>query len=99
MGAVGYGPPALTQPTRSEEHTSELQSLRHLVCRLLLEEKKQRAAPPGAREAALSVTAAGTPVGGASSAKKGQRAADARSRARWSSDAATTIKRCTAAAR
>src|ERR1035438_4142707 len=27
-------------PTRSEEHTSELQSLRHLVCRLLLEKKK-----------------------------------------------------------
>src|SRR5438045_4765776 len=26
--------------TRSEEHTSELQSLRHLVCRLLLEKKK-----------------------------------------------------------
>src|SRR5262245_62646560 len=29
----------LTQ--RSEEHTSELQSLRHLVCRLLLEKKKK----------------------------------------------------------
>src|SRR5258705_903160 len=28
-------------PTRSEEHTSELQSLRHLVCRLLLEKKKK----------------------------------------------------------
>src|SRR5262245_65151413 len=27
--------------TRSEEHTSELQSLRHLVCRLLLEKKKR----------------------------------------------------------
>src|SRR5437899_10613957 len=27
---------------RSEEHTSELQSLRHLVCRLLLEKKKYR---------------------------------------------------------
>src|SRR5438045_6057781 len=27
---------------RSEEHTSELQSLRHLVCRLLLEKKKRR---------------------------------------------------------
>src|SRR5437899_7459885 len=25
---------------RSEEHTSELQSLRHIVCRLLLEKKK-----------------------------------------------------------
>src|SRR5262245_65068717 len=28
------------QQARSEEHTSELQSLRHLVCRLLLEKKK-----------------------------------------------------------
>src|SRR2546429_4799285 len=29
-------------PRRSEEHTSELQSRLHLVCRLLLEKKKQR---------------------------------------------------------
>src|SRR5689334_24637682 len=28
------------QPLRSEEHTSELQSQFHLVCRLLLEKKK-----------------------------------------------------------
>src|SRR2546422_7196955 len=28
--------------TRSEEHTSELQSRLHLVCRLLLEKKKKR---------------------------------------------------------
>src|SRR5687768_18542253 len=28
--------------TRSEEHTSELQSRLHLVCRLLLEKKKER---------------------------------------------------------
>src|SRR5205814_2912701 len=34
---------------RSEEHTSELQSLRHLVCRLLLEKKNFRrpSAVPG----------------------------------------------------
>src|SRR5258705_7497125 len=30
-----------TAGARSEEHTSELQSLRHLVCRLLLEKKKK----------------------------------------------------------
>src|SRR5262245_63395737 len=30
------------EATRSEEHTSELQSLRHLVCRLLLEKKKNK---------------------------------------------------------
>src|SRR5947199_395870 len=29
-------------PVRSEEHTSELQSLRHLVCRLLLEKKNRQ---------------------------------------------------------
>src|SRR5258708_22173081 len=29
-------------PSRSEEHTSELQSPDHLVCRLLLEKKKKR---------------------------------------------------------
>src|SRR5689334_24658286 len=29
-------------PTRSEEHTSELQSQFHLVCRLLLEKKKNK---------------------------------------------------------
>src|SRR5205814_9602327 len=40
------GAPAAPAPgqvsgkSRSEEHTSELQSLRHLVCRLLLEKKK-----------------------------------------------------------
>src|SRR5947199_7396359 len=30
------------QQHRSEEHTSELQSLRHLVCRLLLEKKNKQ---------------------------------------------------------
>src|SRR5437899_11993902 len=40
-GAV-YERLALSVQKRSEEHTSELQSLRHLVCRLLLEKKKQR---------------------------------------------------------
>src|SRR3989442_11480590 len=30
------------QRTRSEEHTSELQSRPHLVCRLLLEKKKKK---------------------------------------------------------
>src|SRR5258705_11142717 len=42
---VGYAagqvlPTSLGGEVRSEEHTSELQSLRHLVCRLLLEKKK-----------------------------------------------------------
>src|SRR5438093_3051022 len=37
IGATGIG-----QQDRSEEHTSELQSLTNLVCRLLLEKKKQK---------------------------------------------------------
>src|SRR2546422_3512185 len=32
-------------PARSEEHTSELQSRLHLVCRLLLEKKKKKSHP------------------------------------------------------
>src|SRR2546425_9138362 len=31
-----------SRPARSEEHTSELQSLAYLVCRLLLEKKKKK---------------------------------------------------------
>src|SRR5438046_5665370 len=35
-----FSPPLSSIPRRSEEHTSELQSLTNLVCRLLLEKKK-----------------------------------------------------------
>src|SRR3989441_9392270 len=45
------GPVGLT--TRSEEHTSELQSLAYLVCRLLLEKKKQISKNLFAKESAL----------------------------------------------
>src|SRR5437899_10040750 len=45
----------LALAVRSEEHTSELQSLRHLVCRLLLEKKKKTSThprtPPSSRAA------------------------------------------------
>src|SRR2546425_8135786 len=37
VGEAGVG-----KSRRSEEHTSELQSLAYLVCRLLLEKKKER---------------------------------------------------------
>src|SRR5438876_8914034 len=37
---VRYRPEFTADPKRSEEHTSELQSPVHLVCRLLLEKKK-----------------------------------------------------------
>src|SRR6266581_7179565 len=46
-GAARHLPPALSRrgrspAVRSEEHTSELQSPVHLVCRLLLEKKKTK---------------------------------------------------------
>src|SRR5205814_10654934 len=40
FGRMNYNINDVTVVLRSEEHTSELQSLRHLVCRLLLEKKK-----------------------------------------------------------
>src|SRR5262245_25226316 len=42
MEAAYIGVNIWRQAVRSEEHTSELQSLRHLVCRLLLEKKKKK---------------------------------------------------------
>src|SRR2546425_8388249 len=46
IGGVGHINHCLNRssfPRRSEEHTSELQSLAYLVCRLLLEKKKTTA--------------------------------------------------------
>src|SRR5438876_4748653 len=40
--ASGQGRRSCNGPVRSEEHTSELQSPVHLVCRLLLEKKKKK---------------------------------------------------------
>src|SRR2546422_6600650 len=42
LGCGGGGSFAGAGALRSEEHTSELQSRLHLVCRLLLEKKKKR---------------------------------------------------------
>src|SRR2546425_9164623 len=49
VSSVGAGRDAIRRPPwpacggeRSEEHTSELQSLAYLVCRLLLEKKKKK---------------------------------------------------------
>src|SRR5690625_6604954 len=38
---VAVAPAGVTEIDKSEEHTSELQSRGHLVCRLLLEKKKE----------------------------------------------------------
>src|SRR3712207_8899265 len=43
LGGSSVNASALASPGRSEEHTSELQSRQYLVCRLLLEKKKNTA--------------------------------------------------------
>src|ERR1041385_9493278 len=43
---TGLGGNSNLQTPRSEEHTSELQSRLHLVCRLLLEKKNKRISTP-----------------------------------------------------
>src|SRR5439155_20147246 len=45
MSITSTSVPARNSATRSEEHTSELQSRGHLVCRLLLEKKKIQGRP------------------------------------------------------
>src|SRR2546425_3314220 len=57
-GAAAWAQRAAT-PHRSEEHTSELQSLAYLVCRLLLEKKKmpQARRPPKLRDPSHHLTA------------------------------------------
>src|SRR2546425_7165187 len=47
---------------RSEEHTSELQSLAYLVCRLLLEKKKKHSTCPPRILCAVTVSCVGRPV-------------------------------------
>src|SRR5258708_9172611 len=46
VGDVGFFVEGRNQRARSEEHTSELQSPDHLVCRLLLEKKKNYSKDP-----------------------------------------------------
>src|SRR5438445_2852688 len=47
---------------RSEEHTSELQSRQYLVCRLLLEKKKNTRAPGGRQGRAIQGAVREQPV-------------------------------------
>src|SRR5689334_23405253 len=58
QGAVEHAQVAVVEPRhrfRSEEHTSELQSQFHLVCRLLLEKKKNKSLYfPRARQLTIS---------------------------------------------
>src|SRR5438046_3718143 len=48
--------PGTADHRRSEEHTSELQSLTNLVCRLLLEKKKNKERPQNTRRETQTVT-------------------------------------------
>src|SRR5690348_17786326 len=52
---------ALVLLCRSEEHTSELQSPVHLVCRLLLEKKKRRVSSDSAYTLAINSAAISEP--------------------------------------
>src|SRR3989441_11727809 len=45
VARVAYATTLMNRGVRSEEHTSELQSLAYLVCRLLLEKKKRSRRP------------------------------------------------------
>src|SRR5258708_8488329 len=49
-GRAGSAASASRRFQRSEEHTSELQSPDHLVCRLLLEKKKRKYFQPAAHD-------------------------------------------------
>src|SRR5436309_7434289 len=44
-GSAPMAPVSRSRSSRSEEHTSELQSRENLVCRLLLEKKKKKKVP------------------------------------------------------
>src|SRR5256886_4290949 len=50
IGNCGCSQSRRKASTRSEEHTSELQSQSNLVCRLLLEKKKKTRVPPVVRD-------------------------------------------------
>src|SRR5256714_2412834 len=58
---VEAGLPDLVDLFRSEEHTSELQSLAYLVCRLLLEKKKQPIPWPPPRDPRMTPRGRGGP--------------------------------------
>src|SRR6267378_655833 len=67
---------------RSEEHTSELQSRRDLVCRLLLEKKKKRTGcRRDPRRSTTNRTAAGTAAQGI--ARRGRPAPCGSAAGRW----------------
>src|SRR2546422_675080 len=54
--------PKTSCSTRSEEHTSELQSRLHLVCRLLLEKKKKKTKQPIQRHDSITTIAPVSPA-------------------------------------
>src|SRR4051794_41564086 len=61
LGAPKKTPAEILDRLRSEEHTSELQSPVHLVCRLLLEKKKNRTKPSSSEIARSTCSTAHAP--------------------------------------
>src|ERR1035438_5916290 len=68
---VGWLRKGVGELIRSEEHTSELQSLRQLVCRLLLEKNRRRCTPSRGRFAVECATSAAEPRRGSGLARSG----------------------------
>src|SRR5438093_4364001 len=66
------GTPGSDFGSRSEEHTSELQSLTKLVCRLLLEKKKNTRKRTAWNSGAWNTATRATPRAGKSSRKSGR---------------------------
>src|SRR5205807_3730831 len=62
-GCAPFQPMYQSTPSRSEEHTSELQSPCNLVCRLLLEKKKKRHKNKIREESAITNPNVNTVVG------------------------------------
>src|SRR3712207_7905121 len=60
---VDNAPSAINLRTRSEEHTSELQSRQYLVCRLLLEKKPRHNLDRSCKDSAIQVDASHTTSG------------------------------------
>src|SRR5205809_4715144 len=63
LGSLSIAEPADSRrEPRSEEHTSELQSRLHLVCRLLLEKKKKTSTPSTSRPNSSHIPQSNKPV-------------------------------------
>src|SRR5687767_15241022 len=88
IAGVALGAYLFLRDDRSEEHTSELQSLAYLVCRLLLEKKKHGLPSP-----AIAATVRGL-AGAAAAAEAGAPSTAGLPRRCWIDDRRTCPGRC-----